>query len=94
MFFHSKFMLRKEVLRLYCDVLRAIREIPEESVRSDLKHWARSDFRANMHHTDELTIKMMLQYGRRSLNELKTNLELSGLYKFKGAVKSDSQRKE
>lgn len=87
-------MLRKEVIRLYCDILRSIRKIPEQSVRSDLKQWARSDFRANMHHTDELTIKMMLQHGRRSLNELKTNLELSGLSKFKVAVKSDSQHKK
>lgn len=87
-------MLRKEVLRLYSDILRSIRKIPEESVRSDLKQWARSDFRANMQHTDELMIKMMLQHGQRSLNELKTNLELSGLSKCKGAVNSDSQHNE
>lgn len=86
-------MLRKEVLRLYCDILRSIRKIPEESVRSDLKQWARSDFKANMHHTDELTIKMMLQHGQRSLNELKTSLELSGLSSLKSTMKTDSPLK-
>lgn len=72
-------MLRQEVLKLYRDIFRSIRLIPEASSRKDLKEWARSDFRANMHHTDELTIKMLLQHGQRSLNELKTNLELSGI---------------
>lgn len=72
-------MLRQEVLKLYRDIFRCIRKIPEESSRNDLKQWTRSDFRANLHHTDELTIKMLLQHGQRSLNELKTNLELSGI---------------
>lgn len=72
-------MLRQEVLKLYRDILRSIRHIPDASGRNDLKQWARSDFRANMHHTDELSIKMLLQHGQRSLNELKTNLELSGI---------------
>lgn len=72
-------MLRQEVLKLYRNILRCIRQIPEESSRNDLKQWTRSDFRANLHHTDELTIKMLLQHGQRSLNELKTNLELSGI---------------
>lgn len=72
-------MLRQEVLKLYRDIFRSIRLIPEASSRKDLKEWTRSDFRANMHHTDELTIKMLLQHGQRSLNELKTNLELSGI---------------
>lgn len=72
-------MLRQEVLKLYRDIFRCIRQIPEESSRNDLKQWTRSDFRANSQHTDELTIKMLLQHGQRSLNELKTNLELSGI---------------
>lgn len=72
-------MLRQEVLKLYRDIFRSIRLIPEATSRNDLKEWARSDFRANMHHTEELTIKMLLQHGQRSLNELKTNLELSGI---------------
>lgn len=72
-------MLRQEVLKLYRNIFRCIRLVPEASSRTDLKHWTRSDFRANMHHTDELTIKMLLQHGQRSLNELKTNLELSGI---------------
>lgn len=72
-------MLRQEVLKLYRDIFRSIRLVPEPASRNDLKQWTRSDFRANMHHTDELTIKMLLQHGQRSLKELQTNLELSGI---------------
>ena len=78
-FFIVQFMLRQEVLKLYREIFRSIRLIPDASGRNDLKQWARSDFRANMHHTDELTIKMLLQHGQRSLKELQTNLELSGI---------------
>lgn len=84
-------MLRQEVLKLYRDIFRCIRQIPEESSRNDLKQWTRSDFRTNSHHTDELTIKMLLQHGQRSLNELKTNLELSGI--STGTSSSTSKRK-
>lgn len=71
-------MLRQEVLKLYRELFRTIKRVPDSSSRNDLKEWVRSDFRANMNHTDELTVKMLLQHGQRSLNELKTNLELSG----------------
>lgn len=86
-------MLRQEVLKLYRDIFRNIKCIPEESSRKDLKQWARSDFRANMHHTDELTIKMLLQHGQRSLNELKTSLDLSGITSGSTQTKSNSETK-
>lgn len=84
-------MLRQEVLRLYRDIFRTIKQIPEVSSRNEMKQWARSDFRANIHHTDELTIKMLLQHGQRSLNELKTNLELSGIINPTGSIESQNK---
>ncbi|XP_059622488.1 LYR motif-containing protein 2 [Phlebotomus argentipes] len=74
----KQFMLRQEVLKLYRDVFRTIRRVPQESDRAELKEWARRDFHANRHHTDDTTIKMMLHYGRRSLTELQNSLDLSG----------------
>lgn len=71
-------MLRQEVLKLYRDIFRTIRLVPDENGRTDLKNWARADFKNNMHQTEELSIKMLLQHGRRTLTELRTNLELSG----------------
>lgn len=73
-----QFMLRLEVLKLYREIFRTIRQVPDPASRLDLQEWARSDFRKNMHHSEELTIKMLMQHGRRSLTELKTSLHLSG----------------
>lgn len=72
-------MLRKEVLKLYRDILRTIGKVSDENNRRDLKEWARSDFKTNKRDMEEIQIKMLLNHGRRSLNELRTNLELSGI---------------
>jgi len=73
-----QFMLRQEVLKLYREIFRAIRQVPDKSSQLDLKQWTRSDFRSNMHHTEELAIKMLMQQGRRSLTALQNSLHLSG----------------
>lgn len=75
----KQFMLRQEVLKLYRDIYRTIRLIPEEASRKDLRTWLREDFKKNKNQTDEITIKMSMQVGYRSLKELKNSLELSGI---------------
>ncbi|KAJ6649452.1 LYR motif-containing protein 2 [Pseudolycoriella hygida] len=77
----KQFLLRQEVLKLYRDIFRTIRDVPEESSRKELREWTRHDFRNNIHHTEEITIKMLLNHGKRSLSELRTSLELSGVKK-------------
>lgn len=74
-----QFMLRQEVLKLYRTIFRTIRHVPDQSSRHELREWARADFRANKHHTEELAIKMLMQHANRSLKELQTSLGLSGL---------------
>ncbi|KAM3957074.1 LYR motif-containing protein 2 [Aphomia sociella] len=73
----KQFMLRQEVLKLYREVFRTIRLVSDNTTRKELKEWARTDFRNNMHHTDETTIKSMLYYGRKSLKDLQHSLALS-----------------
>ncbi|KPJ16111.1 LYR motif-containing protein 2 [Papilio machaon] len=73
----KQFLLRQEVLKLYRDIFRTLRKISDENTRSELKEWARSDFRNNKHHTDETAIKSMLYYGRKSLKDLERSLALS-----------------
>lgn len=74
----KQFMLRQEVLKLYRDIFRCIRQVPDESNRQELRSWARHDFRTNQKQTDDIAIKMLIQYGRKTLNELETSLNLSG----------------
>ncbi|XP_023306407.2 LYR motif-containing protein 2 [Lucilia cuprina] len=75
----KQFMLRQEVLKLYRDIFRTIRLVPDANSQQELRTWARQDFRVNQQQTDEVAIKMLLQYGRRSLNELRQSLHLSGV---------------
>lgn len=70
-------MLRQEVLSLYRSMLRSIKQIPDKDYRSELLEWARRDFRNNAHQTDELAIKMQISYGKRTLRELQTTINLA-----------------
>ncbi|XP_013099937.1 LYR motif-containing protein 2 [Stomoxys calcitrans] len=74
----KQFMLRQEVLKLYRDIFRTIKLVPDANSQHELRTWARHDFRANKQQNDEVAIKMLINYGRRSLTELKTSLSLSG----------------
>ncbi|XP_004925482.1 LYR motif-containing protein 2 [Bombyx mori] len=73
----KQFLLRQEVLKLYRDIFRTIRLVPDELTRIELKQWAQSDFKNNKHHTDETTIKIMLHYGKKTLKDLQHTLALS-----------------
>ncbi|KAH8256695.1 hypothetical protein KR038_009547 [Drosophila bunnanda] len=75
----KQFMLRQEVLKLYREIFRTIRQVPDKSSQAELRSWARHDFQANRHQGDEVAIKMLIQHGRRSLTELRTSLQLSGV---------------
>lgn len=74
----KQFMLRQEVLKLFRDLYRTISKVPDENSRRELRLWLREDFRKNKNLTDEITIKMSIQVGMRSLKELENSLELSG----------------
>ncbi|KAJ0183480.1 hypothetical protein K1T71_001456 [Dendrolimus kikuchii] len=73
----KQFLLRQEVLKLYRDIFRTIKQVPDEKTRMELKEWAKTDFKNNKHHTDETAIKSMLHYGKKSLKDLQNSLALS-----------------
>ncbi|TDG40022.1 hypothetical protein AWZ03_013554 [Drosophila navojoa] len=74
----KQFMLRQEVLKLYREIWRTTRLVPDQHSRQELRAWARHDFQANRNQSDEVAIKMLMQSARRSLTELQTSLQLSG----------------
>lgn len=75
----KQFMLRQQVLKLYRDLHRTIRKIPDKSSQKELQAWLRDDFAKNKMQSEEIQIKMSLQVGLRSLKELRNSLELSGI---------------
>ena len=47
-------MLRADVLKLYREILRTVRLIPDEHYRKEMAKWARDDFKKNKDLTDEV----------------------------------------
>ncbi|XP_042659043.1 LYR motif-containing protein 2 isoform X3 [Tyto alba] len=59
----KQFLRRQQVLQLYRKILRAIRDVPAEADRRNLKDWAREEFRRNKDATEEDAIRMMITQG-------------------------------
>ncbi|KAL1505184.1 hypothetical protein ABEB36_004805 [Hypothenemus hampei] len=73
----QQFILKHEVKDLYRQILRVIRQVPNKEHQLELSQWARTEFRQNSYHTDEIVIKMYIQYGKRCLKELKNSVSLA-----------------
>ncbi|XP_046384674.1 LYR motif-containing protein 2 [Ischnura elegans] len=73
----KQFMMRKQVLDLYRNILRTIREVPGDSNKKELKDWVRADFRSNIHVNDENAVKALLQHGNSFLEELRRSLSMT-----------------
>lgn len=52
--FDCQFLQRQKVLGIYRDMLRTIRQVPEEADRKYLRDWARHEFRRNKSATDQV----------------------------------------
>ncbi|XP_052810791.1 LYR motif-containing protein 2-like isoform X2 [Mya arenaria] len=73
----KQFIVRGEVLKLYRDILRTAKQIPDDFYRNEMRQWARDDFKSNKHLDDDTIIKMNIQRGRKSLRELQQSLDLA-----------------
>ncbi|GFT51353.1 LYR motif-containing protein 2 [Nephila pilipes] len=72
----SQFLLRSKTLKLYRDILRTIKRIPNKEHQGELKKMVREDFEQNRQQTDEEIIKFHLTRGRTFHEELITALSL------------------
>jgi len=55
LFFCSQFMMHKEVLKLYRNFMRSIKQIPNKKDRETMRDWVRSDFKKLKDVTDEVS---------------------------------------
>jgi len=75
----KQFMLRQEVLKLYRNFFRTIRQLPDENQKRDVADWVRADFKAykNVSVENEVQIKSLMFNGEKMLRELKQSVDLS-----------------
>lgn len=70
-------MLQRKVLQLYRNLLRTVKEVPDESSKGELTQWVRDDFRKNKDVEDEYAIKMLILHGEQALKELRVSIGLA-----------------
>lgn len=53
--FDSQFLQRQKILGIYREMLRTIRQVPQEGDRKYLRDWARDEFKRNKSVTNQVT---------------------------------------
>lgn len=64
-------------MTLYRNMLRTIRQVPQESDRKYLRDWAREEFKRNKNATNQDAIRMMITQANNHLEELQKSLALA-----------------
>ncbi|KAM4529996.1 LYR motif-containing protein 2 [Fundulus diaphanus] len=73
----KQFLQRQRVLTLYRNMLRTIRQVPDEADRKYLRDWARDEFKRNKDATNQDAIRMMITQASNHLEELQKSLALA-----------------
>uniref|UniRef100_A0A3B4U186 LYR motif-containing protein 2 n=2 Tax=Seriola TaxID=8160 RepID=A0A3B4U186_SERDU len=73
----SQFLQRQRILGIYRNMLRTIRQVPDEADRKYLRDWARDEFKRNKSATDQDAIRMMVTQANNHLEELQKSLALA-----------------
>ena len=76
----KEFMLRQEVIKLYRNFFRTIKQLPDPVQRKEVADWVRSDFKTYAKSSslkDEDHVKSLLFQGSKTLNELKQSVDFS-----------------
>lgn len=54
-----QFLQRQKILGIYREMMRTIRQVPEEGDRKYLRDWAREEFKKNKTVSNQVRIKLM-----------------------------------
>ncbi|XP_018555173.1 LYR motif-containing protein 2 [Lates calcarifer] len=73
----KQFLQRQRVLGIYRNMLRTIRQVPDEADRKYLADWARAEFKRNKDATNQDAIRMMITQANNHLEELQKSLALA-----------------
>ncbi|KAM6992725.1 LYR motif-containing protein 2 [Tautogolabrus adspersus] len=73
----KQFLQRQRILGIYRNMLKTIRQVPDEADRKYLKDWARDEFKRNKTATNPDAIRMMVTQANNHLEELQKSLALA-----------------
>ncbi|XP_029983676.1 LYR motif-containing protein 2 [Sphaeramia orbicularis] len=72
-----QFLQRQKVLGIYRNMLRTIRQVPDEADRKYLRDWARDEFKRNKNATNQDAVRMMITQANNHLETLQKTLALA-----------------
>ncbi|KAK9460564.1 uncharacterized protein V1516DRAFT_664960 [Lipomyces oligophaga] len=75
----AHFIQRSAALHLWRLCLRSLKRVPDKITRTEMTHWARTQFEAHRHERDLDAIKFHISRGRRELEMTSELLSRSGL---------------
>ncbi|CAB1340438.1 unnamed protein product, partial [Coregonus sp. 'balchen'] len=75
----KQFLQRQKVLSLYRNMMRTIRQVPDEGDRKYLRDWARDEFKRNKNTTNQDAIRMMITQANMHHDELQSSLALANV---------------
>ncbi|XP_068223334.1 LYR motif-containing protein 2 [Palaemon carinicauda] len=73
----KQFMLRREAIMLYRNILRQAQLLPDKTQRKEIRDWTRSEFEMHRHQEKEEAIKLLLFQGKKQLEQLETMVKLA-----------------
>ncbi|EDO41072.1 predicted protein [Nematostella vectensis] len=73
----KQFMVRRQVLGLYRDLMKALNKIPDKNHQKELKEWTREEFKQNKTETDPAAIQFMITRGQQALREIASTISLA-----------------
>ncbi|XP_031560596.1 LYR motif-containing protein 2-like [Actinia tenebrosa] len=73
----KQFLVRRQVLTLYREIMKTLKEVPNAQHREDLKVWARDEFKQNKNEKDEASIQHMIYHGQQILKEIASSLAMA-----------------
>ncbi|KAM4632928.1 LYR motif-containing protein 2 isoform 1-T2 [Polymixia lowei] len=73
----KQFLQRQSILGIYRNMLRTIRQVPDEADRKYLRDWARGEFKRNKNETNQDAIRMMIKQANDHLEDLQRSLALA-----------------
>lgn len=81
--FDSQFLQRQKILGIYREMLRTIRQVPEEGDRKYLRDWARDEFKRNKSVMNQVTGSATSTYSCKESRQENDNIEVFQVFILK-----------
>ncbi|XP_064105512.1 LYR motif-containing protein 2-like [Macrobrachium nipponense] len=73
----KQFMLRREAILLYRNILRQAQRLPDKNQRKEIRDWTRAEFEMHRHQEKEEVIKQLIFQGKKQLEQLEVTVKLA-----------------